>query len=210
MKKEETTHPASGDHDDARLRWQLRGMRQDLPAQRDLWPQIAARITSPRMTSPRMTSSCTTSSPAGPARAGSTVARPQRRPRALRWAPLALAASLLIAVGMAWQLRPLPRGMTPVPVQSTQSPARLASARLLPREADAMAREYAAALHELQAATPQQIHPHAETAALQELDRSAGQIRDALRRDPGARFLFERLRRTYAQRLALTRRDSFT
>ncbi len=195
MKRDETKHPASGDQDDARLRWQLRGMRQDLPPQRDLWPQIAARITSPR--------------------AGSTVAKAPHRRAALRralprWTPLALAASLLLAVGLAWQLRPLPEGMAPAPVQTAQSSARRASAKLLPREADAMAREYGAALQELQAATPQPLQPRVETAALQELDRSADQIRDALRRDPGARFLFERLRRTYAQRLELTRRNALT
>lgn len=73
-----------------------------------------------------------------------------------------------------------------------------------------MAREYGAALQELQAATPQSLPPRVETVTLQELDRSADQIRDALKRDPGARFLFERLRRTYAQRLALTRRNTLT
>lgn len=180
---------------DARLRWQLRGLRQDLPPQRDLWPRIAARLTSTRATT--------------------TVAKAPRRGAALRrarprWAPLALAASLLLAVGLAWQLRPLPEGVAPPPVQTAESSVRRASAKLLPREAEAMAREYGAALQELQAAAPQPMQPRVETAALQVLDRSADQIRDALRRDPGARFLFERLRRTYAQRLALTRRNTLT
>lgn len=180
---------------DTHLRWQLRGMRQDLPPQRDLWPQIAARIRSTR--------------------ASSTVTEVPRRSAALRqarprWAPLALAASLLLAVGIAWQMRPLPEGVASPPVQTARSSARRASAKLLPREAEAMAREYDAALQELQAATPQGLQPRVETAALQELDRSADQIRDALRRDPGARFLFERLRRTYAQRLALIQRNTLT
>lgn len=190
MKEDETNHASSGDHGDARLRWQLRGMRQDVPPQRDLWPQINARITSTR--------------------ANPGVARTPRRRTVLRWAPLALAASLLLAVGLAWQLRPLPAGMAPPPMQASQSSTRRASAKLLPREAEAMGREYGAALQELQAATPQSLQPRVETAAMQELDRSADQIRDALRRDPGARFLFERLRRTYAQRLALTRRNTLT
>jgi hypothetical protein len=41
---------------------------------------------------------------------------------------------------------------------------------------------------------------------LRELDRSARQIRTALARDPEARFLLERLRRTYSLRLELTQR----
>ena len=46
--------------------------------------------------------------------------------------------------------------------------------------------------------------------ALHELDRSAAQIRTALARDPDARFLLERLRRTYSLRLALTQRAALS
>jgi hypothetical protein len=42
------------------------------------------------------------------------------------------------------------------------------------------------------------------------LDRSAAQIRGALAKDPDARFLLERLRHTYAMRLALTQRAALT
>ena len=42
--------------------------------------------------------------------------------------------------------------------------------------------------------------------ALEELDRSALQIRDALDAAPGARYLLDRLRHTYTLRLELTRR----
>jgi hypothetical protein len=42
--------------------------------------------------------------------------------------------------------------------------------------------------------------------ALDELDRSALQIRNALDEAPGARYLLERLRHTYTLRLELTRR----
>lgn len=173
-------------HDDDRLRWQLRGLRRDLPPQRDLWPQIGARIA------------------ATPA-----AAVPHRR-TSWRWAPLALAASLLLAVGLAWQLRPLP-DVAPGPVTvATQSAASSPIPRLLDREAQAMTLEYGAALDELQAAAPQSTPPPTTAAALLELDRSAAQIRDALARDPDARFLLDRLRRTYARRLALTQRTTFT
>ena len=117
-------------------------------------------------------------------------------PRHPRWMPaLALAASLVLAVGIAWQLRPVP---TPDP-----------SAQLIQREAQAMTREYSAALYELERTAPP---PAASpvTPALHELDRSAAQIRTALARDPDARFLLERRRRTYAQRLELTQRASLT
>ena len=106
-----------------------------------------------------------------------------------RFAPLATAAALALAIGLAWQLRPAP------------APGPDFEGRLLTAEADAMTREYQAALFELNhgvgARAPQELHV---------LDRSAAQIRTALRRDPDARFLLERLQRTYARRLELTQR----
>ena len=175
---------------ETRLRWQLRGMREDLPPERDLWPLIAARITS--------------------AGGASTNAAAPRRRKITRWAPLALAASLLLAVGLAWQWRALPADQLPAAGETAQSSAHPESAKLLHIEAEAMALQYGAALQELQAASPQTQRSPAEIAALETLDRSTDQIRDALRRDPNARFLFERLRRTYALRLALTQRTTFT
>ena len=106
-----------------------------------------------------------------------------------RFAPLATAAALALAIGLAWQLRPAP------------APGPDMEARLLTAEADAMTREYQAALLELNHGVgpraPQELHV---------LDRSAAQIRTALRRDPDARFLLERLQRTYERRLELTQR----
>jgi hypothetical protein len=159
------------DSTDARLRLALRGLRRDVPPERDLWPELAARLA---QTPQQM-----------PVAAG-------RRP----WIPaFALAASLLLAVGVAWQLRP-----AAVPDES---------ARLIQHEAQAMTREYRAALYELERSAPP---PAASpvTPALHELDRSAAQIRTALTRDPDARFLLEQLRKTYAQRLALTQRATLT
>jgi hypothetical protein len=165
------SHDQPQDPGDARLRLALRGLRRDEPPARDLWPDLAARL----------------------------AQTPQQVPVAARrrtWVPaLGLAASLLLAVGLAWQLRP---------VAAPDEPA-----RLIQREAQAMTREYSAALYELQRSAPP---PAASpvTPALHELDRSAAQIRTALARDPDARFLLERLRKTYAQRLALTQRASLT
>lgn len=154
---------------DANLRLQLRGLRRDIEPDGDLWPGIAARI-------------------------AQAPARP-RRGAAQRYAPWALAASLVLAVGVAWKMQP------PPPPAGTPS----AEARLLAGEADAMTREYDAALREVQASRPGGAAAVA-APALQELDRSALQIRGALDEDPGARYLLERLRHTYTLRLELTRR----
>jgi hypothetical protein len=156
---------------DSRTRWALRDLRRDIAPGRDLWPQIATRIAT-----------------GTPVVMAARAARPSPR----RFAPLALAASLLLAVGVAWQVWP--------PRQSATQP----TAQLIQAEAHAMTREYNAALREVEASVPQ-----AETMqepALRDLDRSAAQIRTALTRDPDARFLLERLRHTYSLRLALTQR----
>ena len=157
-------------YDDQRLLLALRGLRRDRPPARDLWPDIAARI----------------------AQAPRVVAPPRRR-----WMPaLALAASLVLAVGIAWQQRP-------------PEPAPQRAIAPLQVEARAMTRQYQAALLELERSAPQATaSPLAP--ALQELDRSAAQIRIALAHDPDARFLLDQLRRTYAQRLALTQRAVLT
>ena len=148
------------------LRWSLRGLRREEQPQHDLWPAIAQRIAA----MPQMTG---------------VPSQPAWR----RFAPLATAAVLALAIGLVWQLRPAQQG------------AADPTSALLAQEADAMTREYQAALHELDSTPADKATP-----ALRELDRSAAQIRTALTRDPDARFLLERLQRTYARRLALTQR----
>ena len=168
-------HPdlASGNTDfpDA-LRWSLRGLRRDDPPSADLWPAIARRIA----TTPQGVVATTA-------------------PAWRRFAPLAMAASLALAVGLAWQLRPAndPAGNAP-------------EARLISAEAEAMTLEYQAALREYEGAAP----VTSDARLLQELDRSAAQIRTAMARDPEARFLLDRLQDTYARRLALTQRLALT
>jgi hypothetical protein len=161
---------------DDRVRWALRDLRQDIAPAHDPWPQIAARIA------------------ATPARHAIAAGRTgRRRPR--RLAPLALAASLLLAVGVTWQIWP------------PQSPSQ-PTAKLMQAEAHAMTREYNAALREVEASAPEATA--AQQPALHELDRSAAQIRTALARDPDARFLLDRLRHTYSLRLALTQRAALS
>ena len=115
-----------------------------------------------------------------------------RNRRRNRFVPaVALAASVALAVGLSWQQR------------AAVDPVAEPGIALISAEADAMTLEYQAALRELQSAAP----PRATaTTALQELDRSAAQIRTALTRDPEARFLLDRLQHTYARRLELTQR----
>lgn len=142
------------------LRWALSQLPRDIEPPRDLWPGIAARL---------------------PA-----VRPPRRKPRWL--VGLAMAASLCLAVGIAWHL-PRP-------------PAPDAQAQLVQREAQALTREYEAALVQFEGAPlPAPIEP-----ALATLDQSAAEIRRALDSDPGARFLLDQLRRTYSRRLSLTQR----
>lgn len=151
---------------DNALRWQLRALRQDAPPARDLWPDIAARLAVTPQVAPA----------------------PMHRRR--RVMPFALAASVLLAVTMTWQLQRAPQGDA-----------------VIQREAAAMTRDYTGALAQMdtQAKASPEYAP-----ALHALDQSAAEIRHAIATDPQARFLLEQLRRTYARRLALTQRAVMT
>lgn len=150
---------------DESLRWKLRGLRQDQPPARDLWPDINARIASL------------------PTRQAEEPV--QRLSGVRRFAPWAMAASLVLTVGLAWQATHV----------APEDP-------VIPREAASLTRDYQGALAQMQGA---EAHPEFGMA-LQQLDRSAAQIRAAIDHDPNATFLLEQLRRTYAKRLALTQR----
>ena len=157
------------------LRWELRALRKDVAPATDLWPALAARI----------------------------AASPQVAPAPVRrsWrplAPLAAAASLALAIGIAWQVQPV----SPVAAPAANDAQR---GRIIAREAEGMTREYQAALKEIVAYAPAPVQAQA-APELKVLDRSAAQIRTALARDPDARFLLDRLQRTYTRRLELTQR----
>lgn len=170
------------------LRWQLRGLRRDAVPQRDLWAGIAERISA--------------QAPAA-AFVQSNVVVLNRRPRALGW--LAMAASVAIALGIGWQLRPAalqaPSQAEPF-VQADSGHPSNPTATLISREAAAMTWEYKAALREIDAHNTSV----ADARTLKQLDRSAALVRSALAQDPEARFLLDRLQKLYAQRLALTQR----
>lgn len=151
------------------LRWQLRAQRRDTPPARDLWPDIAARLQSQpqRMTPPRP-----------------------------RWlTPVALAATLVLAVGSVGLWRGSVTPTSDAPVQAT----------LVQREAEGMTRQYQAAIQEMGAAQP----PAELQPTFDELDRNARIILTALAQNPDSRLLLEQLRRTYARRLALAQRVAY-
>ena len=157
---------------DAALRLALRGLRQDRDPARDLWPGIEARIHALPQASV----------PVSPTK---------------RWAwPLAMAASMLLSAGVAWQMRP-----AEAPMAARQADVRVA-ATLVQREAGTLTVQYQAALRELDV----QPAPASWQPGLEALDRSAAEIRSALQQNPDSRLLLERLRETYTRRLALSRR----
>lgn len=158
------------------LRWQLRQLPREITPERDLWPDIAARLPQ--------------------------VPRKSRRPL---WQGLAIAASLSLAVGIAWFGTP-----------ESGNPPSNRQARLVEGETNAMIREYQSALAQLD---PLGVLVALDTQALQDpsltdrvrsdlaiLDHSADSIRAALKADPDSTFLLEQLKRTYARRLSLTQR----
>lgn len=166
-----TRNESTQNQNDDALRWQLQALRRDIEPQGNLWPGIAARIA------------------ATPQQEGQV----ERQARVRRFAPWAMAASVLLAVGLVWQL----------------NPASQASSRgnpLIRQQAVSMTLDYENALARLQqAGTPLELAP-----VFGDLDRSAAQILGAIDRDPEARFLLDQLRRTYARRLELTRRAGLT
>lgn len=163
MTEPNTTEP--NDRRDEVILRQLRGLRRDQPPARDLWPDIAARIA-----------------------VAPTAGRVTPTGRFRRVAPWALAASVVLAVLLAWQHAVVQRDH---------------AAPLVASEARAMTRQYEAALQVITASAPA---GNLDAPALRELDRSSAQIREALARDPDAYFLLDRLQHTYSLRLALTER----
>jgi hypothetical protein len=161
-----TTHDDTNDLSDA-LRWQLRALRSDEAPARDLWPGIAAAL----------------------------PVRPSTRRNPSWLAPMAMAASLLLVVGVVgwWQ--------------GTSAPmTERSSATLVQREADGLTRQYQAAMQELAPASP----PGSLQPTFAVLDRDAALIREALTQAPDSRLLLEQLRRTYARRLALVQRVAYS
>lgn len=156
-------------HDEEALRWRLRGLRRDIEPRGDLWSGIAATLAV---------------TPQAIAASRNTHTR--------RFAPWAVAASILLAAGVFWQITLDAR-------QDDGDPG-------YRRQAVSMALDYEKALaHLQQAGTRPEMH-----AAFGELDRSVEQILAAIDRDPDAPFLLEQLRRTYARRLQLTQRAVIT
>lgn len=161
---------------EAELRMALRGLRRDIEPEHDLWPGIAMRL----QTLPRQ----------------SEQAMPAPR-RAWLW-PVATAASVLLALGVVWQIKPA----EPVVTSVAQVSRPATRETLVQREADSLTVQYQAAMREI---TPQPVAAGWQPG-LDALDRSAIEIRGALQHDPNSRLLLQSLRDTYTRRLALARR----
>lgn len=128
---------------------------------------------------------------------------PQARPirmtrRPSRWQPLAMAAAVAAIVVL---------GMCMMPASDAPPPAAAPSHAPLRAEAVRMTRSYQVALERMQRGTPM---PLALAPAVQDLDRSAAQILEAIDRDPRSRQLLQTLRYTYDRRLALTRQAALS
>ena len=181
-------NPDGGPHDlmdnplSDQLRWQLRELRRDQPPARDLWPDIAARLA---------------------AQATETHAVPRAAPR--RWMlPVALAATVALAVGVVGWQQGLVRAPLTVPSSTIAADGYDATPSLVQREAAGLTRQYQAALGEIDR-VPSSSAP-ALQPAFDELDRSARLILAALQHDPDSQLLLQQLRRTYSHRLALAQR----
>jgi len=170
MKTNDTNTRTHDDELPDALRWQLRAMRRDVEPGNDLWPGIAARLQAQRP-------------------------RASARPRWL--APVAMAATLVLAVGMVGLWRGQESGNAP-----TLTPPK---ATLVQREAEGMTLQYQAALQEVGSGQP----PTELQPVFDDLDRNAGLILQALAHNPDSRLLLEQLRRTYARRLALAQRLAY-
>lgn len=172
--------PPESDLPDA-LRWQLRALRQPQAPERDLWPGIAAQLASTPQLSAR---------------------EPARR----NWRmPASLAAGVLVAWGVFTLVRP-ESSQPSMPVARSTLTSTSASTSTAPTlvqiEAAGLTRQYQAAVAEVALAP---VSP-ALAQTIEELDRSAAMILDALQRDPDSRLLLDQLRRTYTHRLALAQR----
>lgn len=173
-------------HDDD-LRFALRTLRQDTPPERDLWSGIAARLES-RSAEP-------------PMRATPSVRRTRR------WQPFAVAAALALVAVMGWRLQPGSHADVQAPT-ATPSLAQTQAPRHAPLRAEAvrMTRDYQIALERMQGAPM----PIALQPALEDLDRSASQVLEAIDHNPRSAQLLQTLRYTYDRRLALTRRAALS
>lgn len=204
------------------LRWQLRALRQEQAPSADLWSGVAARL----VERADVTGTAPFALPAMPTRSALSAQRPLPTAGSGRLhrsrMPVALAASMLVAVGTLGLLRhggPSMEGQPQVAplladtADTLRSPAAnedaggyaaqhvTAGTPLALAEAEGLRLQYEGAIRELEA-LPGTAMPN---ATLRTLDHSAALILAALRQAPDSMRLLEQLRRTYQRRLDLMR-----
>lgn len=129
------------------------------------------------------------------------------QPQAARRAPrgwmigLALAASAAVIAVLATRT-PQETPRPAIAQQAAPAPAMSPSVELVRRQAEAITLEYRLAQETF---AGEALPPELEPVAV-ELDDSARRLRSALREEPDAVYLLDRLRRTYDQRLKLSQR----
>jgi hypothetical protein len=152
---------------------QMRKLDQPVEPDRDLWPSIAARI----------------ASEAAPMQAAT-------RRRHLGW--LAIAATVIVAVGAALTAYRLPNVAAPqLSPSMTAIPPAPVPAMMASEEVPRTALDWAIPADPQLAATAQR------------LDNASAQLQDALEQRPDAVFLVGLLNRTNAQRLRLLRKPPY-
>lgn len=129
---------------------------------------------------------------------------PQRRAARGWLIGLALAASAALVAVLATRVPqgPTAPAVVQVPAETRPSAPVAPANEFVRREAEAITIEYRLALETF---AGESLPPELESAAL-ELDDSARRIRSALKAEPDAVYLLDRLRRTYDQRLKLSQR----
>lgn len=198
------------------LRDGLRALRTDDAPPTDLWAGIAARLTRTAhdaganandaadtidatrgaarsdAASDAMHRHRIDAQPPASARPAAAGGRRARRATRRAWTlPVAIAASIAFALAVGWQLqRPAADGAA--------GPA----APLIAHEANALTREYRAAF----AAVDTRPLPSTEARTIAQLDRTAADVRAALKQAPESRLLLTQLKRIYARRLDLSQR----
>lgn len=162
----------------------LRALRADEQPVRELWPEIAARLSEQE----------------------AVAAPPLRSATApLRWA---MAAAVLLAAGViAWTMRAPAPGLPAAPTLAQRAPVERDSPRLVFEQARQMRSAYSTLRGELdrsgEALSP--TTDPARYAADRQLAQASGELMKALAMQPNSPYLLRLLRRTEDARLRLSR-----
>lgn len=162
----------------------LRALRGDETPARDLWPEIATRLSEPAV---------------------ADVAPPRAPASPRRWA---MAAALLLAAGaIAWTMKTPNPGAPTSPAVAAQPPVDRDSPRLVFEQARLLRSEYSEVRGALDR-SGEVLSPTADPvrySADRQLAQASGELMKALALQPNSPYLLRLLRRTEDARLRLSR-----